>query len=253
MQYLSDAGPARDRGLPEVVLGQGDLQAARRGQQQNVSAAGAPTYLSICASCHGVGGQGIAGKIPALGRQWRREGAGPQDVIRVVLGGLVAGHGLSPMPAVGSGMTRPGDRRHGQLRAHGLGQRRARQRGAGLVAKLRAETARPFGRLGRPLPGARNADPALSKAVEDSGLRESLANVPIGNMLQPIDAILSKVKAKAPAAKDDDIVNALTQAYCPLAMADTHVAGPDRTARLGAFSVLVYGQLKRGGGGPVKN
>jgi hypothetical protein len=64
-------------------------------------------------------------------------------------------------------------------------------------------------------------------------------------MLKTIDSILPKLKTSG--AKDDDIVNALTAAYCPTVVADKGASAAARAAQLGNFSVLVYGQIKNSG------
>jgi hypothetical protein len=53
------------------------------------------------------------------------------------------------------------------------------------------------------------------------------------------------VKASAPKASADQIVNALTAAYCPVVMGNKSLSEADRVADLGNFSGLVYGRLNR--------
>ena len=64
------------------------------------------------------------------------------------------------------------------------------------------------------------------------------------DMLQKIDAILPKVKASDGTASDDDLVNAMIAAYCPIALADDSIPPGERTALLGSFGGLAYGQVK---------
>jgi mono/diheme cytochrome c family protein len=66
---------------------------------------GREAYLSNCASCHQLNGQGVAGAVPPLAGNGAVLAKGPEDVIRVVLGGIEAQGPYSPMPAVGRGMT----------------------------------------------------------------------------------------------------------------------------------------------------
>ncbi len=65
----------------------------------------ADVYLSRCAFCHGVDGQGVPGKIPALAGNGAVLAEGPQNVIRAVVGGLEPRDGYGPMPAVGAEMS----------------------------------------------------------------------------------------------------------------------------------------------------
>ena len=89
---------------------------------QVISASGgAEAYLTSCSSCHGVGGQGVKGMIPALAGNGAVTAAGPENVIRVVVAGLPASMGLAPMPAAGSDLSDRADRRHRQLRPNCLG------------------------------------------------------------------------------------------------------------------------------------
>jgi mono/diheme cytochrome c family protein len=65
----------------------------------------AQAYLSYCASCHQLDGRGVSGIIPALAGNGAVKAQGPENVVRVVLGGMEAAHGLAPMPAVGASMS----------------------------------------------------------------------------------------------------------------------------------------------------
>jgi mono/diheme cytochrome c family protein len=204
--------------------------------------AGGEVYLSACAFCHGVEGKGVAGQIPALAGSPAVTAEGPQNVIRVVLGGLEATNGFAPMPAVGMGLT------DGDIAAvvnyvrTSWGNKAPATAEAGDVADLRPKT-RTL--LTAELPGGcpQVPNPTLSQAID--GVRGQLNQARPAAMLQAIDSILPKLKTSG--AKDDDIVNALTAAYCPVVMADKAASAAERAAQLGNFSVLVYGQIKNGG------
>jgi mono/diheme cytochrome c family protein len=64
-----------------------------------VSDEAAGLYLNNCASCHQLDGQGIKGKIPALADNGAVKADGPQNVIKVILGGLPATDTFGPMPS----------------------------------------------------------------------------------------------------------------------------------------------------------
>jgi mono/diheme cytochrome c family protein len=204
--------------------------------------AGGDVYLSACAFCHGIDGKGVAGQIPALAGSPAVTAEGPQNVIRVVLGGLEATNGFAPMPAVGVGLT------NGDIAAvvnyvrTSWGNKAQANAEAGTVADLRSKT-RTLLTANLPEGCSTIANPTLAKAVE--GVRGQLNGVRPADMLQTIDSILPKLKTSG--AKDDDIVNALTAAYCPAVMADKGASAAARAAQLGNFSVLVYGQIKNGG------
>jgi mono/diheme cytochrome c family protein len=204
--------------------------------------AGGEVYLNACAFCHGIDGKGVAGQIPALAGSPAVTAEGPQNVIRVVVGGLEATHGFAPMPAVGVGLT------DGDVAAvvnyvrTSWGNQAPATAEAGTVADLRPKTRTLLtANLPDGCPGISN--PALSKSVD--GVRDQLNKVGPAAMLQAIDSILPKLKTSG--AKDDDIVNALTAAYCPVVTADKDASAAERAAQLGNFSVLVYGQVKNGG------
>lgn len=174
-------------------------------------------------------------------------------MIRAVVGGLTASGGYSPMPAVGVGMT---DQQVADVVNYvrtAWNNAAPGNAEAGTVAKLRAETSTLMSAdPARGCPTA-TADPALAKAVADSDLNAAVGTMPLANALEPIDATTSKIKSAVPSARDDDIVNAMTEAYCPVALGDSSLPAPERTSRLGQFSVLVFGQLKQAEKGPVKN
>jgi len=66
---------------------------------------GREIYLNNCASCHQLDGKGIAGSVPSLVANGSVLADGPQDVIRVLLGGIEAQASYAPMPAVAADLT----------------------------------------------------------------------------------------------------------------------------------------------------
>lgn len=211
------------------------------GAVEGAKGDGAQAYLSYCASCHQLDGRGVAGMIPALAGNGAVKAQGPENIIRVVLGGREASHGLGPMPAIGAGMT---DREVADAVNYvrtAWGNDAPANAGGGLVGDLRAKTQTLM--AGNLSGGCSTiANPNLAKAIDNSGARDMLKGMPAALILDRIDAILSKLKA---GGSDDDIVNALTTTYCTVAL-----SGPmppaERAAMLGNFSSLVYGQIKKG-------
>ena len=206
--------------------------------------AGAQVYLSYCAACHQVDGKGVPGAIPPLAGNGALTAKGGENAVRVVLGGLPAAHGLAPMPALGQGMSDADIAAVINYARTAWGNTAAGDVGAGLVADLRSKT---HTLLAANTPGGcpSIADASLAKGIADAGVATQLKGVDAADMLDQIDAIVSKLKASAPGASDDDRVNALTAAYCPVVEADKTVAPNARAARLGNFSSLVYGQIKK--------
>ena len=206
-------------------------------------AAGGQVYLSSCAYCHRPDGRGVSGMILALAGNGAVASEGPENVIRVVLGGLPASHGLAPMPAVGANLS---DRDIADVVNYvrtSWGNTAPQNAGSGTVSDLRGRTQTLLaGNLTGGCPAI--PDPRLAKVIDESGVRDQLKGVVVANMLERIDAILPKVKASG--ASDDDIVNGLTIAYCPVVLASPAVTPAQRAVLLGDFSELVYGQIKKG-------
>ena len=105
LRYLSDEDLHAIAAYLKSFSGQQTYKPASANQTADAAAAGAQAYLSNCASCHGVEGKGVKGMIPALAGNSTVNSAGPQTVIRVVVGGLPASGGYAPMPAAGASLT----------------------------------------------------------------------------------------------------------------------------------------------------
>jgi mono/diheme cytochrome c family protein len=209
---------------------------------QPATRAGGEIYLSSCAFCHDPEGKGVAGVIPALAGNPAVTAEGPENVIRVVLGGLKATHGLAPMPAIGVDMPDADIAAVVNYVRTSWGNAAPANAGAGSVADLRQKTRTLLaGNLANGCPGI--LDPRFSDAI--GPLREKLKGTDLTNMLPVIESILPE--ARKSGASDDDIVNNLTAAYCPVVTADKAISSTARASLLGNFSGLVYGQLKDGG------
>lgn len=239
LHYLTDADLGAIAAYLHSVPPKGLYKATSAGATET----GGEVYLSFCASCHQRNGEGRPGMIPALAGNGAVLAQQPLDVIRVVLGGLEAQHGRAPMPAMGAGMT---DRQVADAVNYvrqSWGNAAPATAAPGMVAELRART---HTLLAANLPGGCPAvtDPTLAKAIDAPDVAATLKQVHRTNMLEQIDAMLPKVKAAAPGAHADAIVNALTQAYCPIAFQDATLPAAERPIQLGTFAQLVYGQIK---------
>ena len=91
------------------------------------------------------------------------------------------------------------------------------------------------------------SDQRLAAAIEKSNAGEKMQAMKSSVNLDVIDAMLKnllpKARQLAPKATVDDIVNALTIAYCPIAPSGNSPRAA-AAARLGDFSTLVYGRIK---------
>ena len=204
--------------------------------------AGEQVYLTNCASCHRPDGHGVMGAIPALAGNGSVTAQGPENVMRVVLGGLDASHGLAPMPAVGQGMTDTEIADVVNYVRTAWGNTASPDAQSGLVGTLREKTKSVLAANEPACPPI--GDPALSRLFETSGVNEQIKGITLVNMLQRVDAFAPKLQAGLSGQKGDDVVNALVAAYCPVVAADKSLSAADRATRLGNFGGLVYGRLR---------
>jgi mono/diheme cytochrome c family protein len=140
LSYLTDADlraiAANLKTIPPIL----DYQARAPSGEVGPHPEGANVYLDYRASCHQVDGHGIKNAVPALAGNDLVRAKGPEDVIRVILGGRLATGTFAPMPAAGAEMT---DRQIADVTDY---IRAAWSNGApvidrtGLVGKIRAET-----------------------------------------------------------------------------------------------------------------
>jgi mono/diheme cytochrome c family protein len=210
---------------------------------QTASAPGEQAYLTHCAFCHLPSGQGQKGAIPALAGNPTVNAAGPENVIRVVLGGLRASHGYAPMPAVGAGMSDQEVADVANYVRQSWGNQAPATSDVNQVGGLRGQTKTA---MALTIPGGCQPidNPALAKAVGQPAVTAVLSDQQ-RPLQERVDAAIPKVKSAAPKTSDEDLVNALTDAYCPVIAGDKSLGEAERAADLGNFSDLVYGRLKQ--------
>jgi len=80
-------------------------------------------------------------------------------------------------------------------------------------------------------------------ADSSNGIVQAMHDMTLATVLPTVDTILSKVKSAAPDLKQEQIVNGLTVAYCPILAADDRVRPGSKSWQLGNFSARVYTQL----------
>ena len=208
-----------------------------------VSVASAHAYLSYCASCHQKDGKGIPGAIPGLADNGSVTAKGPENVIRVVLGGLEAAHGLAPMPALGQTMTDQDVADAVNYVRSNWGNSAPADVGPGAVSALRDKSLTMLA-MNRPEACIPVKDATLAKAIDRGDVKAKLQKMDLSNMLGTIDDILPEIKKGAPQANPDMIANELTAAYCPIAM---QLPAAQKPQAMGDFATLVYGQAKKDG------
>ena len=206
-------------------------------------------YLSYCASCHQPNGMGVKNAIPALAGNGSVTTKGAENVIRAVLGGLPATNGLAPMPALGQTMSDAEIASAVNYVRHAWGNNAPADAGPGDVGRLRAKalTMLAMNRKDACIPVADAAKPntSLPTALDTGEVKSKLEKMSASDMLTTIDAILPGIRKDAQGATSDQITNALTAAYCPIAM--QKVEGGQKSIVLGNFATLVYGQAKKNG------
>ena len=207
---------------------------------------GRQAYLNNCASCHQLDGKGIPGAVASLVGDGSVLAGGPQDVIRVVLGGIEAKGEAAPMPAVGAGMADQDIADAVNYVRQAWGNTAPATAGGGMAGELRKSTATVLN-LGGACP--KLDQPQIAAAVNDpkTGIEDTLRGINLENVLQSVDKILVKLKGVAPQADRAAIVNNLTYAYCPVIKQDASVQGPQKVTQFDNFSVRVYSALKTGG------
>ena len=201
-----------------------------------INAPGATDYTTFCASCHQGDGTGVAGVVPALVGNGAVLAKGPEDVIRVVIGGLAATGTYAAMPAIGSGMT---DRQVADVTNYvrnAWTNKAPDNAQTGDVSSLRGKT-------NTMLAGGDCAPEAAALSDPNSGIVAALRAITPDTMLNRIGDIVVKAKAALPKAARADLVNDLTAAYCPVLKQDKAVAPERRPQQLAEFSQLVYSRL----------
>ena len=220
----------------------------RAGIPPGTRAAGQTVYLAHCAMCHQVDGRGITNKIPALDGNGMVRAYGPQSATRVILGGLEAHGSYAMMPGVGTAMTDQEISDVTNYIRQAWSNRAPANSTRFLVYYLRGDTKTLLNGL-RPdgCPPVENDTLKAALADESNGITALLQQTALPNMLQSVNAIIPKLHAAAPSLQQADIVNGLTQAYCPIAYADKSVQPDKHVWLMTHFSERLYVQLSNNG------
>jgi mono/diheme cytochrome c family protein len=219
----------------------------QRSDYTGPQAAGRDTYLSYCSSCHQPDGQGLQGAVASLVGDGAVLAGGPQDVIRVLLGGIEAKGTDAPMPAVGYGMT---DQQVADVTNYvrqAWSNKAPPNAGAGMVGDLRPSTVTAlYGLRSGACPPVDPPEIATAVSNPANGISDALRALTPGNVSQTVDAILPKLHAAAPHAQAADIVNGLALAYCPI-LRESNLPDQQKVVQLNQFSEQVYSGIKSKG------
>lgn len=215
-----------------------------RGNPAPIEAAGLEIYSQYCSSCHQADGKGLTGAVPALAQNGAVTAKGPEDVIRAVLGGVAAQDSFSPMPGFATVLSSQqiADVTNYVRTAWGNGAP-ATATGA-LVDELAPQTRSMMAgtlKEGCTKPAATPVDQAITR--EGSPIPDQLRAVNDVNMINQITTMIGEIKKTVPDAKQADIINGLTNAYCPYVLQNPQVPAAIRAPTLDRFAVLTYTQL----------
>jgi mono/diheme cytochrome c family protein len=207
-------------------------------------AIGEEVYVTNCSSCHQPHGQGLGDAVPNLAGNGAVAAQGPQDVIRAIDGGLPAQDTYGPMPGFATILTPEEIANVTNYVRTSWGNKAPATATPGMATSIQAETPTIMAGThwcGKPPPAQ------LDQAIADpaNGIQAKMAAVTDVNMLQSVEAIVQGVKKVSPQAKQADIVNSLTNAYCPYVQKNQAVPAARKGPYLDRFSILVYTQLTK--------
>ena len=233
--YLKSTKPKQEYAKAEPAPGNTEL--ASNGQ----------AYLNYCASCHGQDGKGLEKSVPNLAGNGAVASGGPQTVIRVILGGVMAQKTYSAMPAIGARMSDQEVAESTNYVRSAWGNGAPATAGAGMVGELRKVT-RTVLAMNSPAGCPKIAEDSTAKVVAEPGVQQILQKTTTENLLQNADLLINKMRAGAPKADQADIINSLTLGYCPVVAANTSLTTPaQKSEALDEFSERVYTQIVSNG------
>jgi mono/diheme cytochrome c family protein len=207
------------------------------GEYAHKGAPGEQAYLDHCSSCHGIEGKGVKGRIPALAENGAVLAQGPQDVMRVILGGLAPAHNYGPMPAVGASFSDRDVAEISNYVRNAFGNAAPTTSSTATVEKLRGET--PTVMAPNKLTDCGEPTAPEVKAMAQNGDLTKLLEVKPVDRLQAIDDIVDKLKPAA--AEDfDGALDDLVAGYCRAVVQKGDAKIADRAQKIGEFAVLAY-------------
>jgi mono/diheme cytochrome c family protein len=211
------------------------------GALSKPGAPGETLFQNHCASCHGLTGEGVKGHVPALAHNGAVQAREPDDVIRVVLGGLTPQKGLGPMPAIGADLSDADVARIVDYVRNNFGNAAPAATKPSKVAELRAKTRTPM--LAASRGDCDTPQTSQVKALVASGEIDKLAKGDPVKLLPGIDELATKL-APANPLQVDAYVTDLTGAYCQALFTGAATAEPARADKLGRFAALAYSRME---------
>ena len=241
LSHLTDADLLAIAAYLKATPAKADAPSQQHALYEGRGARGGDTYLSYCASCHGLDGKGLAGVIPSLSGNGAVRAKGPQNVIGAVLGGLPARERYAPMLAIGAGMSDQEVADVTNYVRQNWANAAPATAQAGMVAQLRAATDTPMNAASAAsCPRVTTAPLAAALRDDRRGIRTQLASITEADMPARSGTLVTDARAVAPSATPADLVNGLTAAYCGVLQADASLDRNTRALRLGHFSELAY-------------
>ncbi len=224
------------------------LSASNAGTEIPLDKGAGALYVSYCASCHQLNGKGLPGKIPPLASNGSVTAEGPQDIVKVILGGLPATDTYGPMPSLAAYLNDAQIAAIANYVRTTWGNSAPTNADGYLVARIRNNTPIMLisgeGKTQCPddlSPGARAV---MDKANANA---KNLLQSPASDTLVPrIEALVPKVKAAIPNASQADLVNGLTAAYCRQVAGQNNLSTVQKRNLLDIFSQLAYTQVATG-------
>ncbi len=198
----------------------------------------AVAYDTFCASCHQQDGRGVSGVIPNLAGNGSVVANGPEDVLKVVVGGLPASGQYAAMPAIGAGMTDQQIADAVNYVRSTWSNKAPENAGAGDAGTARAAA-------DTMLSGGTCTPPDAKVIAPTPQISSLLADVTDSNMLLKVNALVGTVKTQAGRAAE---VNTLTAMYCPFVARTPRATRAQKSEQLGRFAQLVYTALVQPGG-----
>jgi mono/diheme cytochrome c family protein len=232
--YIKSIPPKRNYKLASLQVAAGDQPI---GEQ---------VYLTNCSSCHQPNGKGITGVIPNLADNGAVAAQGPQNVIRAVEGGLPAQDSYGPMPGFATILSPQQIADVTNYVRTTWGNKAPATATAGMAETIQKATETIMAGThwcGKPPPAA--LDEAIANPA--NGIEGEMKAMTPDTLLTSVDDIVKSVRKVAPEAKQGDIVNSLTNAYCPYVENDQAVPAKMKGPILDRFAVLVYTQLRNNG------
>jgi mono/diheme cytochrome c family protein len=200
----------------------------------------AAAYDSFCASCHQQNGAGVSGVIPNLTGNGSVQANGPEDVLKVIAGGLTANGEYAAMPAIGVGMTDQQIADAANYVRSTWSNKAPQNAQAGDAAKARATT-------DTMLAGGLCLQIDNKMTPMTAEIAPLLDGVNDSNMLQQVAAIVAKVQKPLPRAEE---VNTLTAMYCAVVAKAPGATKVQKSQALARFAQLTYTALVQNGAKP---